>query len=173
MNKDHQTKIKEIQGYLNERKKSIFQSLKSYEQKLENLSNEICELQTYIEVENRKEKQESNIFTLYPTTQKYEEEKKKLNNKLEQSESEKKQIEEILLNFKNEFDTIEKHIITSQIIIQQLEEKESMTDAKISVTNTELMERLKFCLEIIELDKERCAIELRNIISDLDMISAE
>lgn len=173
MSKEHQKKIKEIQEYLIERKKSIFYSLKSYEQKLENLSNGISELQTYIEIEKRKEKQESNIFTLYPTTQKYEEEKKKLNKKLEQSESEKEQIEETFWNLKNEFDTIEKHIITSQIIIEQLEEKESKSDAKVSLTNTELMEKLKFCLEIIELDKERCAMELRNIISDLDTISEE
>lgn len=165
---DYQTKIKEIQEYLNERKKSIFNSMKVYEQKLENLSNEISELQTFIEVENRKEKQESNIFTLYPTTQKYEEEKKKLYEKLEQLEKEKKQIEETYSTLEKEFGIIENHVVTSQVMIQQLEEKESKSDTKTSVVNIELIEKLKFCLEIIELDKERCVIELRNIISDLD-----
>lgn len=169
MDMENRIKLEEIQEYLNERKNSIFQSLKLQEQKLETLSNEISEKQTYIEVENRKEKQESNIFTLYPTTQKYEKEKQKLNKELEQLQIEKNKIEETISSLKLEFETVEKHVVTNQVMIQQAEKEESKADDKSYAVNSELIDKLKFCLEIIELDKERCALELQNIISDLEI----
>lgn len=165
--------------YLRKRKDYLYEQIQKIKHNLEEIIQEIQEQEKYIELESQKEKTESNIFNLYDTTNKYVEEKKHLAAKLAGMNVEKNQFEVLLDALQKEFEKVNENIISNQVMVRFFLEKESSDSVKEETTKKEIeiaekkkdgdiISRIKFCKDILQLDKERCLIELQNLIYELE-----
>lgn len=174
-------KINQTLSYLRERKDYLFNQIQQMKQELENLIGEIHEKETYMELENKKEQQVSNIFNLYDTTNKHAEEKKILAEKIASMNVEKDRLEILIEVIQKEFDRINENIISNQVLVRHFSGKKGQKNLEVIRSSgvkeekqleksicLDINDRLKFCMEILDLDKERCRMELQNLIQELE-----
>lgn len=166
------TRINEPLQYLKQQKEVLFDKIELAKQKLENLNGEIAEQEKYLEIETKKEQQESNIFRLYDTDNPHEEEKQRLSGRLEQLQAEKNSFEEQLHALQAEFEQVKQGIISSQIVLKELEEREILDAGSeqphFSGDPVDIINSLKLCLELFDLDKERCRLELKRLLEEAE-----
>lgn len=174
-------KLNQTLHYLRERKNYLFHQIEQTRQNLENINTEIQEQETYMELENQKEQQETNIFNLYDTTNKYAEERKILAGKIAGMNVEKNKFEILLDALQKEFNQVNEQIISNQILVKQFSEQHNSSrkgeknkhnhmakeQPEQKNQHADLADRLEFCLGILQLDKERCSLELQSIIQEL------
>lgn len=171
------SRIHEPLQYLGERKEVLFNKIALTKQKLENLNGEMEEQKAYLELETKKEQQESNIFRLYDTDNPHGEEKQRLSGSLERLQAEKSRFEKLLHTQQAEFEQVKQGIVSSQIVIKELEEREILDAAggrQPSVGGpADIINSLKLCLELFDLDRERCRLELKRMLEEAEKREAE
>lgn len=163
-------RIKNTLEYLIERKNQVFSQVQEIQAALDLINGEISEQEIFIELETNREKLESNIFSLYDTTDKYTKEKENLSNALEKKTDEKRQLELKKEEITKEFDLVNEQIVSNQILIKhftKLEENRIAEEALENKKKLDITSQLELCLGTLDLDKERCAMELRKLLEEV------
>lgn len=159
-------KIDETLIYLQKRKQSVFEEIQQVKKELETVISTINEQEAYMNLESNREKMERNIFSIYNTSEKYEKEKERIRGMIEKKNTDKKRLETTLKNLSEELETVNDRIVSNQILEKHfLEEKEKQKEETLTETvKLDIANQLQFCLSILELDKERCAMELQKLL---------
>lgn len=176
--------------YLAARKEIVFHDIEQTKQKIETIQAQIKEKETYIELQSEKEKQESNIFTLYDTTNQYAENIRQLKELAKQLGHDKEQNTAKLKKAEQEMQDLTSQLISIQRLQRQLGEEQGGKEPEPAAgqqdadavknqspqyydkemprnTMQDIRERLQFCLDILDLDPKRCSLELNLLIKDL------
>ena len=161
-------KINETLLYLQARKDSLFNQMQKLHQQLDAIAGDISEQETYLELEKSREKLESNIFSLYDTTDIHTKEKEHLSNALKENTTRKLQLEEALAGVIKEMDVVNSNIVSNQILVKLFSEMDENADyGKKMEDKSDITSRLELCIGILELDKERCFMELKKLLDDI------
>jgi len=179
--------------YFNSRKDKLFEKIEETKQNLEMIQTNIIEKEKYLDIQLKKEKDESNIFNLYNTTNKYAENIKELQSELVCIYKKKQDAEQMLILLEQELEEITRQIISNQImkrhfiqeenrqikstqvVTEHTEQEEKIKHAQIQIdgdkfpriTTEDIIKRLQFCKEILDLDKTRCFLELNMLIEEI------
>lgn len=179
-------------AYFIARKDNLFEEIAHTKQILESIQTNILEKERYLEIQTKKEKDESNIFNLYDTTNHYAKNIKDLQVELASIYKDEKETKETLTLLEEELEEVTSHIISIQIMRRHFTQEESEIDnTQISEENAEkeedsekgkvktvseefpilttedIIKRLQFCKDILDLDKARCSLELNMLIEDI------
>ena len=168
--KDIAEKLKVVMQYFQDRKEALFNRIQILSGQLDIVLSDISENETYLELEINKEQQESNIFNLYNTTEEYSKKKEFISEHLNLLKQNKKTMEEELASIQQELETVKTNFVFIQILVNYFEDKvvnheeevQQEKQKKLDITN-----QLKLCLGILDLDKERCAMELQKLIDQM------
>lgn len=193
-------KLESSYSYFVNRKESLFVEIEQNKQQLENVQANIMEKERYIEIQTRKERDESNIFNLYDTTNRYTASIKTLKEELAPVCKEEEDIRQKLFRLNQELVEITDQISSMQIMMRHLveedhtyekqqgikenngeeikqgeteEQKTISNEVFQTITNEEIMKRLQFCKYILDVDKTRCSLELDMLIDDICQRSDE
>ena len=161
-----------VLDYLEKRKEAIFDQIQTVQRELETVDGTINEQEKYMEIEEQREEQERNIFSLYETSDQYKDAKAQLSSQLHAQMEKKARLEQMFEQLKKEFAEVREAVICNEVIVEYFIEetkKEEPEPIQETPKNYELdiENRLQFCISILELDKERCMQELQQIIQDL------
>lgn len=122
--------------------------------------------------------EDPNRFFLPEAEEPYEEEREKLQKRIDDIKAENKALEENIKKIRLELKIIDELELPEPI---GKENKDITTDDNIPIgennvfisDNPELRNQLEFCMEIAELDGHRCRLELRKILEELENVSRE
>lgn len=173
MNYERMTEnAKRVFDYLKRREEILFDQIHTVQHELESAAGTINEQEKYMEIEVQREEQEKNIFSLYTTSDQYSEAKAQLSRRIQDEVEKKAGLEQRLSQLEEEFAEIRDMLICDEIVVQYFsEESQKEEQAPIQDNNKayeqDLVSRLKFCTSILELDKERCMQELKQLIQEL------
>lgn len=182
-------------NYLIKEKEKLFNQIEAVKQNIETAQIQMQEKKSYIKLQREKQLQENNIFSLYDTSGKYELDINQNEEEMRQIIEEKDQCEQNLELLESDFEQITNQIISNQILRKSIVElfenqmdsgkdvqkepddrcgKENLiksADIKGEVSGirnyTDIVKRLEFCRDILELDKARCSLELTMLIDEL------
>lgn len=153
-----------ITKYFEKSKNNIYQELEKLKVLQENIFNEICESKRFLEIEETKEQDDNNIFNLFMNSSSLE---KQLN--LKESMDEKKveciRIERFIDDLEKKLKQIESNLKYNQSVKEYIENNEIENELK--KVNNQFGDKIELCIDLIELDKERCKLELKKIVEDL------
>lgn len=182
-------------NYLKKEKEKLFNQIEAVKQKIETAQIQMQEKKSYIKLQREKQLQENNIFSLYDTSEKYELDINQNEEEVKQIIEEKDQCEQNLESLESDFEQITNQIISNQILRKSIvelfenqmesgkdvqkepddkyakEKRVESADIKGEVSGirnyTDIVKRLEFCRDILELDKARCSLELTMLIDEL------
>ena len=172
--------------YLKERQEVLKNDIDKLQQQIESEASQIEEKEIAIELQTKKLRQEENIFNLYNTTKEYEQAIQLLKKELEQLQKDKATQEKHLELSREESDRVAKLLKKNEQLVKEVEEqlpdetKDETTKQKMEnepekghnvelprTTKQDIRERLEFCLNLLDLDQQRCSLELQMLIQDL------
>lgn len=156
--------IAKMTDYFRKQNEKLTSRIYEQEQVIENINETIGELKEHISIIRKDITRENNIF--YPADL-----KSKLNDKMESLISKKKEYESELqllnrnLNeIHNEYENNLKMKNTFYALKKMAFTREAQEDKKAARIIDDILEKIKLCQSLIEVDKERCKLELDNII---------
>lgn len=144
--------------YLTKRKDFLVDELQTVQQRLDELRDEIVEKEAYVELESNRELLENNMFNVYNSAEKHTKEKEYLMELLEKCREEKKTLEERLELVRQELNEVCQHLVRGAEVDRYLKESRDISFIK---------NRVQLCMDLLEVDRERCMTELRVVLDEL------
>lgn len=176
--------LKKNNDYLIRRKDIVFQGIETIRQTLEMIQMQIQEKSDFINRQKQKETEKRNIFRLYDTTSEIMRKIKQAEEQLNLLKENNKKNTDNLESLEKELEEINEQIIYNKILQRNISNDENLTEEKkengndncieeISVIPkkekeySDIVRRLEFCKELLEVDKTRCFLELGILIDEL------
>lgn len=184
-------RLESSHAYFMKKKEELFSEIEKEKQQLNSVLECIAEKEKYIEVQTKQEKDASNIFNLYDTTNQYTEQITQLKADLKKYRNDEICMKDRLDSLEKEFKEVNGQIISHLLMqkyLKEMEEKETagldkeqtIDEKEVSVqaknvhseevpskTTEDVVRRLQFCKDLITLDSKRCSLEMTMLINDL------
>lgn len=155
--------------YFEGRRDSIFQDIQQIKKNDEITINELSQSEKFLEIEESKEQESNNIFNLFSDKGRFQEKQLDLKNSIDENNKKHSENQKRIIELENDLNNVLEKISDNKKIRDYIdgEEEKKIIQSEMKSEYENIIEKIQLCIELIDLDKERCLHEMKKIVEDL------